>query len=301
MFELSLLCPEDRVDLLSDALDALDALSVSVEDADAQTPAEQALFGEPGMPPPKDGWQRSRLVALFAQESQAQEAAALLSAQDFFEACKMLGVQELADQDWVRLTQSQFAPVEITPDFWIVPTWHEPPAQARQIIRLDPGLAFGTGTHPTTRMCLRWIARNGVQGQRVLDYGCGSGILAIGAAKYGATQIDAVDIDDAAVTSTELNAQANNVRLQAGLPDKAQGMYQTVLANILATPLKVLAPLLCAHVVPTGSLVLAGILERQADELKAAYAPWLALEVADSEDGWILMTAQSPTTTSVLP
>jgi len=301
MFELSLLCPEDRVDLLSDALDALDALSVSVEDADAQTPVEQALFGEPGMPPPKDGWHRSRMVALFAQEAQAQEALALLSAQDFFEGCQILGVQLVADQDWVRLTQSQFAPVEITSDFWIVPTWHEPPAQARQIIRLDPGLAFGTGTHPTTRMCLRWIAQHGVQDQRVLDYGCGSGILAIGAAKYGATQIDAVDIDDAAVTSTELNAQANNVRLQAGLPDKAQGLYQTVLANILATPLKVLAPLLCAHVAPSGSLVLAGILERQADELKAAYAPWIALEVADSEDGWILMTATSPVAPSVSP
>jgi ribosomal protein L11 methyltransferase len=301
MFELSLLCPEDRVDLLSDALDALDALSVSVEDADAQTPAEQALFGEPGMPPPKDGWQRSRMVALFAQEAQAQEAVTLLSAQDFFEGCQILGLQLVADQDWVRLTQSQFAPVEITPDFWIVPTWHEPPAQARQIIRLDPGLAFGTGTHPTTRMCLRWIAQHGVQDQRVLDYGCGSGILAIGAAKYGATQIDAVDIDDAAVTSTELNAQANNVHLQAGLPDKAQGLYQTVLANILATPLKVLAPLLCAHVAPTGSLVLAGILERQADELKAAYAPWIALEVADSEDGWILMTATSTVASSVSP
>jgi ribosomal protein L11 methyltransferase len=301
MFELSLLCPEDRVDLLSDALDALDALSVSVEDADAQTPVEQALFGEPGMPPPKDGWHRSRMVALFAQEAQAQEALALLSAQDFFEGCQILGVQLVADQDWVRLTQSQFAPVEITSDFWIVPTWHEPPAQARQIIRLDPGLAFGTGTHPTTRMCLRWIAQHGVQDQRVLDYGCGSGILAIGAAKYGATQIDAVDIDDAAVTSTELNAQANNVRLQAGLPDKAQGLYQTVLANILATPLKVLAPLLCAHVAPSGSLVLAGILERQADELKAAYAPWIALEVVDSEDGWILMTATSPVAPSVSP
>jgi ribosomal protein L11 methyltransferase len=291
MFELSLLCPEDRVDVLSDALDALDALSVSVEDADAQTPAEQALFGEPGMPPPKDGWQRSRVVALFAQESAAKEAAQLLSVQDFFDGCRLLGIQPVADQDWVRLTQSQFAPVEITSDFWIVPTWHEPPAQARQIIRLDPGLAFGTGTHPTTRMCLRWIAQHGVRGQRVLDYGCGSGILAIGAAKYGATRIDAVDIDDAAVTSTELNAEANHVSLVAGLPDKAQGEYQTVLANILATPLKVLAPLLCSHVISGGSLVLAGILERQADELKAAYAPWVALDVADSEDGWILMTA----------
>jgi ribosomal protein L11 methyltransferase len=294
MFELSLLCPEDRVDVLSDTLDALDALSVSVEDADAQTPAEQALFGEPGMPPPKDGWQRSRMAALFAQESQAQEALQLLSAQDFFKACHMVGVQAVAYQDWVRLTQSQFAPVEITPDFWIVPTWHQPPAQARQIIRLDPGLAFGTGTHPTTRMCLRWIAKHGVQGQRVLDYGCGSGILAIGAAKYGAQEIDAVDIDDAAVTSTVLNAEANGVSLVAGLPEKAQGQYQTVLANILASPLKVLAPLLVSYVASGGSLVLAGILERQADELKAAYAPWIQLEVADSEDGWILMTATSP-------
>ena len=293
MFELSLLCPEDRVDVLCDALDALDALSVSVEDADAQTPAEQALFGEPGMPPPKEGWQRSRVVALFAQEAQARDALALLALQDFFEACEVLGIQTLEDQDWVRLTQSQFAPVEVTSDFWIVPTWHEPPSQARQIIRLDPGLAFGTGTHPTTRMCLRWIAQNSVQNQRVLDYGCGSGILAIGAAKYGATAIDAVDIDDAAVTSTELNALANGVQLTAGLPDKAQGLYQTVLANILATPLKVLAPLLCAYVAPGGSLVLAGILERQADELKLAYSPWIRLEMTDTQEGWILMTAKS--------
>ena len=292
MFELLLLCPEERVEILSDALDALDALSVSVEDADAQTPAEQALFGEPGMPPPKDGWQRSRIVALFGQQQQADEACALLQAQDFFEGCKLLGVRRVEDQDWVRLTQSQFAPVEITSDFWIVPTWHDVPAQARQTIRLDPGLAFGTGTHPTTRMCLRWIATHDLSGQRVLDYGCGSGILAIGAAKYGAKSIDAVDIDDAAVTSTQLNAEANQVKLNAGLPELAQGEYQTVLANILATPLKVLAPLLCAHVAGGGSLVLAGILERQAEELQQAYAPWVALEVADAEDGWILMTAR---------
>jgi ribosomal protein L11 methyltransferase len=292
MFELCLLSPEDRVEMLSDALDALDALSVSVEDADAQTPAEQALFGEPGMPAPKDGWQRSRIVALFSEEPQACEARDLLTAQDFFEGCQVLGVRKVEDQDWVRLTQSQFAPVDITPDFWIVPTWHEPPAQARHIIRLDPGLAFGTGTHPTTRMCLRWIATHALQGQRVLDYGCGSGILAIGAAKFGASRIDAVDIDEAAVTSTQLNAEANAVSLNAGLPPLAQGSYQTVLANILATPLKVLAPLLCAHVQAGGHLVLAGILERQAQELQAAYAPWIALEVADTQDGWILMTGR---------
>lgn len=292
MFELRLLCPEERIEAVGEALDALDALSVSVEDADAQTPAEQALFGEPGMPPPKEGWQRSLVIALFPGEGAAREAARLLLPQDFFAGCQVLGVQAVPEQDWVRLTQSQFDPVEITPSFWIVPTWHEPPAQAREIIRLDPGLAFGTGTHPTTRMCLRWIAQHPPRGQRVLDYGCGSGILAIGAAKFGAAEVDAVDIDEAAVRSTEANAEANGVQLAAGLPDKASGEYQTVLANILATPLKVLAPLLCGHVAPGGSLVLAGILSRQADELKAAYAAYLALEVSDEEDGWILMTAR---------
>ena len=302
MYELSVMCPQERVEPLSDALDALDALSVSVEDADAQTDAERALFGEPGMPPPADGWQRSRVTALFAKEKDAQEALGLLQAQEFFTQCSVLGIAPVPDQDWVRLTQSQFAPVDITPDFWIVPTWHELPAAAKQSIRLDPGLAFGTGTHPTTRMCLRWIARHGseqggAQAQqpkslgRVLDYGCGSGILAIGAAKFGAASVDAVDIDTAAVESTEYNALANGVQLHAGLPDKASGQYQTVLANILATPLKVLAPLLCKHVAPGGSLVLAGILERQAQELKDAYAPYLDLGVTDSEDGWILMTA----------
>jgi ribosomal protein L11 methyltransferase len=290
MFELRLMCPQDRVESLSDALDALDALSVSVEDADAQTDAEQALFGEPGMPAPKEGWQRSRVIALFEKEESAREAATLLPAQDFFDTCQVLGINGVPDQDWVRLTQSQFAPVEITPEFWIVPTWHEPPEQAKQVIRLDPGLAFGTGTHPTTRMCLRWIASHAVPA-RVLDYGCGSGILAIGAAKYGAREVLAVDIDDAAVQSTVLNAEANRITLLAGLPDKAVGAFGLVLANILATPLKVLAPLLCSHVQQGGHLVLAGILERQADELKAAYAPYCQLAVSDTEDGWILMTA----------
>jgi len=293
MYELRLLCPQERVEVLGEALDALDALSVSVEDADAQTEAEQALFGEPGMPPPAEGWQRSRVLALFSTQAAAQEAATLLQAQDFFAECRLLGVAEVPEQDWVRLTQSQFAPVDITPEFWIVPTWHEPPAQARIIIRLDPGLAFGTGTHPTTRMCLRWIATQAPQRPlgRVLDYGCGSGILAIGAAKFGARDIDAVDIDEAAVASTRLNAEANGAQLRAGMPELAQGQYQTVLANILATPLKVLAPLLCSRVAAGGALVLAGILERQVDELKQAYAPYCQLAVADSEDGWVLMTA----------
>lgn len=290
-FDLVLLVAEAAVEPVSEALDALDALSVSVEDADALTPAEQALFGEPGMPPPKDGWNRSRIVALFASEGAAREAAELLPPQAFWGDGQVLGVRAVAEQDWVRLTQSQFDPVEITPTFWIVPSWHEPPAGAQQVLRLDPGLAFGTGTHPTTRMCLRWTAQHGAQGQRVLDYGCGSGILAMGAAKFGAREIVAVDIDPAAVESTRLNAQNNHVSLQAGLPDLAQGCFDLVLANILATPLKVLAPLLCAHVEVGGHLVLAGILARQADELREAYAPWLQLSVSDEEGGWILMTA----------
>ena len=291
LFELVMIVPETSVEAVGDALDALDALSTSVEDADALTPAEQALFGEPGMPPPKEGWQRSRVVALFGAEAAAREAAQLLQAQEFFAGCSVLGVQTVPEQDWVRLTQSQFAPVEITPSFWIVPTWHEPPAGAQQVLRLDPGLAFGTGTHPTTRMCLRWTAARHWHGQRVLDYGCGSGILAMGAARFGAGDIVAVDIDQTAVESTRLNAQANQVVLKAGLPDLARGTFDLVLANILATPLKVLAPLLCAHVSHGGHLVLAGILARQADELREAFAPWVDLAVCDKEDGWVLMTA----------
>jgi len=295
MFELSLQAPEALVETVSDALmDELDALSVSVEDTDADTPAEHALFGEPGLPPPAAGWERSTLKALFETEEAASEAATLLLAQDWTQGLTVKALAKVEEQDWVRLTQSQFDPVRITDEFWIVPTWHEPPAAARLVIRLDPGMAFGTGTHPTTRMCLGWIAghRAEVAGARVLDYGCGSGILAIGAALHGAASIDAVDIDPAAIATTGQNAGANGVLLRAGAPELAAGQYPVVLANILATPLKMLAPLLCGHVAAGGHLVLAGILERQADELKAAYAPWIALDVSATEDGWILMTGR---------
>jgi ribosomal protein L11 methyltransferase len=299
MFELVLQAPQTLVEVVSDSLmDEFDAVAVSVEDADAGSADEQALFGEPGMPAPREGWQRSTLRALFETEAAATDAATVLLAQDWAATLQLSALQAVPDADWVRLTQSQFAPVEITPEFWIVPTWHEPPAAACQVIRLDPGLAFGTGTHPTTRMCLRWIARHAVAEsaawQRVLDYGCGSGILAIGAALLGARGVDAVDIDPAAVAATRANALANGVQVHPGLPDVAQGRYALVLANILATPLKLLAPLLCGHVAPGGALVLAGILERQADELTQAYATHLALEVSDQEDGWILMTGRRP-------
>jgi ribosomal protein L11 methyltransferase len=295
--ELVLRAPAHLVEDVSTALmDELDAVSVSVEDADADTDAEQALFGEPGMPAPAEGWNRSCIKAAFESEAAATEAATLLLAQEWSTGLSVDAIQPVPEEDWVRLTQSQFEPVSITPTFWVVPTWHEPPAQARQVIRLDPGMAFGTGTHPTTRMCLRWIATREPALQkswhRMLDYGCGSGILAIGAGLCGAQEIEAVDIDPAAVQATQDNANANGVTLHAALPDAASGVYPLVVANILATPLKLLAPLLCGHIAPGGHLVLAGILARQADELRAAYAPWLTLEVSDEEDGWILMTAQ---------
>jgi ribosomal protein L11 methyltransferase len=295
MIELVLLVPQALVEPVSDALcDELEALSVSVEDADAGTDDERALFGEPGMAVPPPGWDRSTLRALFDGAGPAEAAATLLLAQDWTTGLHLQSLQAVPDQDWVRLTQSQFDPVFVAPGFWIVPSWHAPPPGAERVIRLDPGLAFGTGTHPTTRMCLRWIAAHPQPWARVLDYGCGSGILALGAALHGACGIDAVDVDPAAVASTQANAAANGVVLQAGLPDRARGSYPLVLANILAAPLKLLAPLLCAHVAPGGHLVLAGILERQAGELQAAYAPWLAIDAADREDGWILMTGCRP-------
>jgi len=301
MYELVLRAPEALVEPVSDVLmEDLEALSVSVEDADADSEAERALFGEPGMPAPAPGWERSTLKALFETEAAAEQAATLLLAQDWTAGLHVQALQAVPDADWVRITQSQFEPVPVTDTFWIVPSWHAVPPQARTVIRLDPGLAFGTGTHPTTRMCLRWIAAHAgaLAGAPVLDYGCGSGILAVAAALHGAGDIDAVDIDPAAVQATRDNAAANGVTLRAALPDAVQhaapGRYRVVLANILATPLKLLAPLLSAHVAPGGHLVLAGILARQAEDLQVAYAPELALQVADEQDGWVLMTARRP-------
>ncbi len=296
MHELVLQAPQPLVEPLADALlGELDALSVSVEDADAGGEQEQPLFGEPGLPPPPAAWPHSTLRALFATETQATDAATLLAAHEDTRAVRVVAIAAVPETDWVRQTQAQFAPVEITPAFWAVPSWHAPPPQAERVIRLDPGQVFGTGTHATTRMCLRWIATQPAarraRWRRVLDYGCGSGILAIGAALHGAGEVDAVDIDPAAVEATRANAAANGVVLRAGAPELAQGRYALVLANILAQPLKLLAPLLAAHVDAGGDLVLAGILERQVDELRAAYAPWCALGVVDREDGWVLMHA----------
>jgi len=297
MHELVLSAGEDLVEPVSEALlNELDAISVSVEDADLDSGGEQPLFGEPGLPAPRAGWQHSTVRALFADEAQATAAATLLLAQAWAASLSLRALQPVPDADWVRLTQAQFTPVEITPTFWIVPTWHAAPDSATHVIRLDPGLAFGTGTHPTTRMCLRWIAGHAQAWPRVLDYGCGSGILAIGAALHGAQEIVAVDIDSAAIESTAANASANGVALTAATPERAAGRFDLVLANILAKPLTLLAPLLCDRVAPDGDLLLAGVLESQVDELRAAYAPRLALEVQDRNEGWVLLVGRAPAT-----
>lgn len=292
--EVTIAVGEEQADALSDALLELGALSVSVEDRFGDTAQEQALYGEPGMPAPKSAWAQSLLRALFADQAQADAAlAAVLAAQALPD---LQGVQQttVEDQDWVRLTQSQFQPVSIDDRLWIVPSWHDPPDTAAPVIRLDPGLAFGTGTHPTTRLCLQWLARQMLQGKSMLDYGCGSGILAIAAAKFGAAPVVGVDIDPDAVQATTANATDNRVTLQAGLPDAVTGLrFDLVVANILSAPLKLLAPAIAAHVRPGGALVLSGILERQANELIAAYAPYAALQVDQVLEGWVCLAGRT--------
>ena len=292
--EVTLPVSEAQADLLSDALMELGALSVSVEDRFSDTAQEQALYGEPGMPPPKGAWAQSLLRVLFADEAQADAALAALLAEDILPDLQEVQQSTVEDQDWVRLTQSQFQPVSIADALWIVPSWHEPPEVAAPIIRLDPGLAFGTGTHPTTRLCLEWLARQTPSQLSVLDYGCGSGILAIAAAKFGAGPVVGVDIDPDAVLATEANAAANDVTVQAGLPDKvADAQFDIVVANILSAPLKLLAPTIAAHVKPGGWLVLSGILDRQAEELIAAYAPYCALQIDKTLDGWVCLAGRA--------
>jgi ribosomal protein L11 methyltransferase len=293
MHALTLIVAATEVDALCDRLcDELDALSASIEDADAGTAIEAPVFDEPGVASTST-WQRARISALFADEAVATAAAAALAAASGNASLRIESIDAVGEEDWVRLTQSQFGPCEITPAFWIVPTWSEVPPEASEVIRLDPGRAFCTGTHPTTRMCLRWIAEHGrVAGTtlpRVLDYGCGSGVLAIAARRFGARHVDAVDIDPAAIEATQANALANGVEIAAGLPQDAAGPYQLVVANILAAPLKLLAPVLSALVDRDGRLVLSGVLARQADELRSAYAPWLDLDVAAEDEGWILL------------
>lgn len=297
MRELVLDCTQEQAQAWSDALLAAGALAVSIEDADSRTPREQALFGEPGSTP--EGWQRSRLVALLAEGAEPQALlAALEQASGVSLAARDWHLRDVPDADWVRLTQAQFGPIQVGKRIRIVPSWHrgqevpDPTESAAGLVRieLDPGLAFGTGSHATTHLCLEWLADHLAGGETVLDYGCGSGILAIAARLLGAGTTQGVDIDEQAVAAAARNARANQVDVRVCLPDDlAAGTYQVVLANILSGPLKVLAPMLCARVAAGGHLVLSGILERQADELIAAYAPWMALDVWAARDGWVCL------------
>ncbi|MFT0533225.1 50S ribosomal protein L11 methyltransferase [Castellaniella hirudinis] len=302
MRELVLHCAHPQAEPWSDALLAAGALSVSVEDADGDTEHEQALFGEPGTEPETRAWRRNRLVVLLADGDDPNQLLAALedqpgpapAAADWF-------LRPVPDADWVRLTQSQFGPIAVGERIWIVPSWHRqdaglPPAGSHDgIVRLelDPGLAFGTGSHPTTHLCLEWLSTHLRGGETVLDYGCGSGILAIAAKLLGAGATQGVDIDEQAVASSRQNAAANRVALHACLPDAlAPGAYQVVVANILSNPLKILAPMLSARVAAGGALVLSGVLERQADEVRAAYAPWLPLQVWAAREGWVCLAGR---------
>ena len=306
MRELVLHCLEAQAEALSDALLEAGVLSVSVEDADFGTDDERPLFGEPGTEPDIQAWDRNRVVALLpdgADPTQIMEEAASAGELDpaLFAGWTL---RDVPDADWVRLTQSQFGPIHIAERLWIVPSWHRDnpdvpgldPAAAEDgaiHIELDPGLAFGTGSHPTTHLCLAWLEAELPTGATVLDYGCGSGILAIAARKLGAGPTLAVDIDAQAVQSTAYNAEVNRVELQAMLPDAlSDGTFQVVVANILSNPLKVLAPMLAGRVAAGGHLVLSGVLERQAEEVAAAYAPWLTMSVWRARDGWVCLHGQ---------
>jgi ribosomal protein L11 methyltransferase len=286
----------DHAEALSEALMEAGALSVSVEDADEGTDAEKPLFGEPGMEPKEAAWEHSRVVAL--TDVDADQAAIVAAAA---EAAKLPSVpafttRKVEDEDWVRLTQSQFEPIHIGKNIWVVPSWHEVPDASALVLELDPGLAFGTGSHPTTRLCMEWLEAHPAPGKSVLDYGCGSGILAMVARKLGATPVAGVDIDPQAIASARDNAERNAVAdIEYFVPDDfaqsafAEQRFDVVVANILSSPLKLMAPMLSGRVADGGSLILSGVLARQAEEVAAAYAPFIKMGVWAEHDGWVAL------------
>jgi ribosomal protein L11 methyltransferase len=279
--------PSAEAEAWSDALIDAGALSVDVSDPFAGTERETPIYGEPGA---SAMWDVARVIALFGEdvdarivlETVASELALRIPAYETY---------PVADQDWVRATQSQFGPIEIAPRFFIVPTWADPPDPSALNLRLDPGLAFGTGSHPTTRLCLTWLHRTLKGGESVLDYGCGSGILAIAAARLGAGRVVGADVDPQALRASEANAKANAVEAAFVSPDAlGAGTFDVVVANILANPLILLAPALCARVARGGRIALSGVLEEQADAVAAAYAPWFTLAPTRASEGWVLLS-----------
>ncbi len=282
----------EAADAIAGALLEAGALAVDVADLHAQSDAEEPIFGEPGMALDQR-WADSRIAALFDSHVAMDDLDALwTSLRDG--ASNALGPHEfrvVPETDWVRATQAQFEPIEITPNLWIVPTWCEPPNAAAINLRVDPGLAFGTGTHPTTRLCLQWLSSLPLSSKTVLDYGCGSGILAMAAAALGASNVRGVDIDPQAVATARANTEANGLTVDYAVSDDAlNDRCDIVVANILAGPLTVLAPAICSHVKSGGRLALAGILTPQVERIQNAYAPWITMSVTDERDGWVLMT-----------
>ncbi len=294
---LTVQADEVYADALSEALLELGALSVDVHDAQAGTEAERPVFGEPapGGAQPEAGppalWAHNTVTALFPDDADPEEALRSAVQAAGLPEMPAYRIDTLADNDWVRLTQAQFEPIRISDRLWIVPTWHTPSDPAAINIVLDPGLAFGTGSHPTTQLCLRWLDANIRGGETVLDYGCGSGILAIAAMKLGAGSAIGVDLDPQAVQASRDNAAANDVIAHFYLPDEAPGgQADVVVANILTNPLKVLAPLLAAAARAGGRIVLSGILESQADEVRRIYGAWFDFGPASMEDGWVCLS-----------
>ncbi|MDP1525404.1 MAG: 50S ribosomal protein L11 methyltransferase [Rhodocyclaceae bacterium] len=276
-----------HAEVLSDALMAAGAISVSVEDAQAGTELETPQFGEPGSPTTPI-WDVSRVIALFEPVPDLIDRIKQAIQEIGLDPHTPLRLEDVAEQDWVRLTQSQFDPIRISDRLWIVPSWHVAPDPTAINLELDPGLAFGTGSHPTTRLCLEWLETTITPGVSVLDYGCGSGILAIAAKKLGAGETAGVDIDPAALTAAADNAARNQVvlRLAPSSAPMAQ-RFDVVVANILTNPLMLLAPLLTSRLAPGGKLALSGVLETQAEQVIAAYAPFLPLRVGAVHEGWV--------------
>ena len=287
---LSIHADASYAEALSESLLEHGALSVDMLDADADTPDEQAIFGEPGEPV-SSVWQHNLVNALFENSASV--------AQIMQTSCASLGISpipsykidKLEESDWVRLTQAQFDPIRISQRLWIVPTWHVPTYSAAINITLDPGLAFGTGSHPTTRLCLRWLDNHLNNGEAVLDYGCGSGILAIAAMKLGASRSVGVDLDPQAVLASRDNAIANQVSAEFYLPDNVTlSEYDVVVANILTNPLRALAPLLAGVTKASGRIALSGVLSEQADEVIRIYAQWFEMGSTEVEDGWACLS-----------